>query len=67
MTPTEKLLIDIAHACCDEKMTGQDGPMYCFAAYGYPETDAVFAFSEIDAATQFLKVVRPTVLGVITC
>jgi hypothetical protein len=67
MTPAEKLLVDMAHSCCDEAMTGPDGPMYCFAAYGYPETDAVFAFSELEAAQQFLNIVRPIVLGVIPC
>lgn len=50
-----ELVIKIAHAHADSRMTGPDGPVYIFCAPDYPDAAGATGETELEAAWQFLK------------
>lgn len=51
------LVVKIAHAECDSRMTGPEGPGYMFCAPDYPEQGIPSGYgdNELEAAITFLE------------
>lgn len=51
----ENLIIKIAQAHCDSRMSGPDGPGYGYCAPDYPEAAGGFGDTQLEAAINFLE------------
>ena len=51
----ETLIVKIAEANCDPRMSGPDGTGYGYAARDYPEAAGGFGNTQLEAAIEFLE------------